>query len=223
MPPTVDHQSATDAGAVLPAETADDAVLQGARLAQAALDCLATGIVWLDRHGRVGYLNRTAAGYLTARDGLALCGGRLVIRGLAGDELRALLANMRGGAIRVPRLSGKGFYALIVSPAPMAAVSDVGGSGFLVSITCATAAPPVSLDCLCQLWSLTIAEARVACALVEGLSPAEIAERHKVCEATVRCQMRAIFEKTGTSRQAQLVRLVVTCCGVLSGPAWMDA
>lgn len=61
-----------------------------------------------------------------------------------------------------------------------------------------------------RIWGLTAAEARVAASLAAGLSPAEIAVRHGVSEATVRTQMRTIFEKTGTHRQGELIRLLTS-------------
>ncbi|HWC64065.1 MAG TPA: helix-turn-helix transcriptional regulator [Rhizomicrobium sp.] len=56
--------------------------------------------------------------------------------------------------------------------------------------------------------ALTPAESRVALALARGAKPADIAAAHGVTVSTVRSQLKAIFRKTGTCSQAQLVAWV---------------
>ncbi|WP_219218552.1 helix-turn-helix transcriptional regulator [Variovorax boronicumulans] len=56
-------------------------------------------------------------------------------------------------------------------------------------------------------YRLTQAERRLADALVDGLTLAEFAERHGISVHTVRTHLRNIFDKTGLSRQADLIRL----------------
>ena len=64
---------------------------------------------------------------------------------------------------------------------------------------------------------LTQSEAEVAAYLAQGFAPEEIANKKNISINTVRTQMKHVYKKTGTSRQAQLVSLV------LSGPAiWMN-
>lgn len=59
-----------------------------------------------------------------------------------------------------------------------------------------------------QLYGLTPAEARLAQALCQGHAPAQAAERLGIGVGTMRSQLKAIFAKTGTGRQADLVRLL---------------
>lgn len=58
---------------------------------------------------------------------------------------------------------------------------------------------------LMDYYSLTPAEYRVLAAMIEGLSPNEVAERLNLAIATVRTHIRRVLEKTGTSRQADLM------------------
>jgi DNA-binding CsgD family transcriptional regulator len=60
-----------------------------------------------------------------------------------------------------------------------------------------------------QLYRLTPAESRVAAAMALGQTVEEIAAANRVTEATLRSQLRSIFSKTGTRRQADLVRLAL--------------
>lgn len=57
---------------------------------------------------------------------------------------------------------------------------------------------------------LTIAEARLVSALVEGLTLAEYAHRAGVTRNTVRNQLASVFRKTDTNRQATLIATVVS-------------
>ena len=59
-----------------------------------------------------------------------------------------------------------------------------------------------------DLCALSAAEARLARALANGDSVEEYARDHDLRLPTVRSQLRAVFEKTGTQRQATLVRLI---------------
>lgn len=47
-------------------------------------------------------------------------------------------------------------------------------------------------------------------ALAEGKTLDRVAEERGVSRETVRFQLKAIYAKTGTSRQAELARLVLT-------------
>jgi DNA-binding CsgD family transcriptional regulator len=59
-----------------------------------------------------------------------------------------------------------------------------------------------------QVFGMTKAEARIANRLLCGESIQEIAEATRVSVGTVRSQMKALFVKTGTHRQAELVALL---------------
>ncbi|WP_052763982.1 helix-turn-helix transcriptional regulator [Microvirga massiliensis] len=59
-----------------------------------------------------------------------------------------------------------------------------------------------------QVFEMTKAEARIANRLLCGSSLQEIANDTGVSVSTVRAQMKALFAKTGTHRQAELVALL---------------
>ncbi|MEQ1743549.1 MAG: helix-turn-helix transcriptional regulator [Candidatus Nitrotoga sp.] len=59
-----------------------------------------------------------------------------------------------------------------------------------------------------QMYGMTLAEARVAIDLIKGMAPKEIAHEAGVAISTVRSQMKAIFSKTGASKQADLLRML---------------
>jgi DNA-binding CsgD family transcriptional regulator len=63
---------------------------------------------------------------------------------------------------------------------------------------------------LVELFGLTPAEAQLAVALLAGKRLARIAAERGVQLPTVRNQLRAVLAKTGTGRQAELVRLLAS-------------
>jgi len=65
--------------------------------------------------------------------------------------------------------------------------------------------PTLDADALSELFGLTATEARVALALTEGKSLGQIAKAFGVSRTTVAYHLRNIFQKTGVSRQTELV------------------
>jgi DNA-binding CsgD family transcriptional regulator len=66
---------------------------------------------------------------------------------------------------------------------------------------------PEQAQHLLQLaYRLTPAEARMAQLILDGHSPGQIAAILKLSIATVRTQLSSVLRKTGTQRQADLVR-----------------
>jgi DNA-binding CsgD family transcriptional regulator len=76
----------------------------------------------------------------------------------------------------------------------------------VITALSAGASPQAAL--IQALFDLTPAEARVAQAIAGGAQPAEIAKQQGVRIETVRTQMKGVFAKTGTARQAELALLL---------------
>jgi DNA-binding CsgD family transcriptional regulator len=66
-----------------------------------------------------------------------------------------------------------------------------------------------AISTLRALFHFTPTEARIAQALANGKSIAEIAATHRANLQTVRKQLKSIFAKTGTNRQAQCVAVIL--------------
>lgn len=66
----------------------------------------------------------------------------------------------------------------------------------------------VDPEILRHAFGLTPSESRVAVMLARGDALRDVASRRGVSLETVRSQLRAVFEKTGTRRQADLIRLL---------------
>jgi DNA-binding CsgD family transcriptional regulator/PAS domain-containing protein len=191
-----------------------------------ALDRLAQGVVLVSRTGRVLHLNRAAAATVEARDGITVDAGELRA-GRTGDTSalraaihRAASARERGspieGRLDIGRPSGRRSYEVLVTPV-VEKLFDAADDSPAVMVFVADperfVAPPE--DRLRTLFGLTRTEARVALALLESLDPAVVANRLDVRVSTIRSHLRQLFLKTNTTRQSDLVRLLLT----LSAPA----
>jgi DNA-binding CsgD family transcriptional regulator len=69
-------------------------------------------------------------------------------------------------------------------------------------------------------FGLTKAEARLALRLAEGSSLASAAQAFNVKLTTIRSQLQQVFAKTGTSRQTELVAMILSRGYGARGPLW---
>jgi DNA-binding CsgD family transcriptional regulator len=97
---------------------------------------------------------------------------------------------------------------LRILPIPGAARSPFLGARALITLTAVErrSGPPAAL--LVDAFGLTPAEARLASIIAEGLNPEHAAERLEISKATARNQLKAIFAKTATRRQSELVAML---------------
>ncbi len=194
----------------------------GEELAQ-FLDGSPHGLFLLDSEGRVRHVNRTGESLIGRRDALWLVGGRLrAATPAVGQQLQALIAaagsrdpdERGGGSIALPSPSGR--LPLSVTVAPVGAdrlALFKSGPSVIVCVTDLEAGVRLPAERLRDLFGLSRAESRVALALFEGASPREAAEQLDVSFYTVRAHIAQIFDKTGVSRQSEMVRLMLRSVG----------
>lgn len=185
------------------------------------LERSATGVLILDWCGKVLFANRAARAMAQQADSLLLKRERVeavspaldatLQRLIAGATRRAGRADAaRGGVMRLPRKSGQPDYAVAAAPlAGGTAWSEAGPVAFLL-VTDPDASPAETRAVVRQLFGLSAAETRVAERLMMGESPEQAAAMLNVKTSTARWHMASLYRKTGTSRQAQLVRLLLS-------------
>jgi DNA-binding CsgD family transcriptional regulator len=93
-------------------------------------------------------------------------------------------------------------------PIPGAARSPFLGARALLTFLDLEPKPAANVEMLSALFGLTPAEARLAALAATGLSPQQLAKALQVTESTARNQLKAVFAKTGTHRQSELVALI---------------
>jgi len=191
---------------------------QRSRLLGGLVDRLDLGVVLVDDHGRVLQANEAALAIARQRDGFVLGRGTFAaaerrqtaaLLGLVANVLRDGVA-AAGGALRLSRPSGRRPLEVLVVPLSSRQRETEGPPPVAaLFITDPEVEPRTAEDLLQQLYGLTPAEARLAVALLVGLSVDEAADRFTVTAATVRTQLRSVFAKTDTRRQSELVRTLL--------------
>ena len=188
-----------------------------------ALDRWATGVLLVDRDARVIAANQAAEEILREQDGLFLEKGTL--KATAARESAALHKLIRErvvigvstgeaqGTMLVERPSGKRALALFVAPCVRNDLFfDAAAAHALVFVSDPENSQPHH-EILQQLYGLTPAETNVAALVARGKTVKEIADETEVQENTIRIHLKRIFDKTGTKRQSELLK------AILSSPA----
>ena len=187
------------------------------------LDTTGLGIVQLDGRGRIVAANDRARDLLRTGDGVFDERGFLFARTPEDNaELQGLLARAlprfgdqgAGGSTMVKRSSALPPLVLQVTPVgrqetdfhlwPVAALVLVADPAGHTRIDPAVAEAALGL---------TGMESRVAVLLAEGMSVREVAAATDRGESTIRSHVKHMFAKHGLSRQAELVRLVLSLAG----------
>lgn len=192
------------------------------------LEPLPHGAVLLDALGRVMYANQAARTIAAAKDGIVFTrDGLAAATETANAPLRAAIQRaidplcrpraIRG--VRLPRPSGARPLAVAVCPLEDGAYPFLfGRPSVLVEIRDLASAGPVVDAWLAECLDLTAAEARVAGLLLAGHDTFAIASRLGISRGTVRRYLEQLTGKTGTHRQAELVRLLGQLAAMYRAP-----
>lgn len=193
---------------------------RGARQAASlrdAFDGLAAGLFLLDADGRVVHTNKAAAallgeGALSLRDGRMAPADRAARQALA-DAVTATAdrdaALQQGGTSLTLPGADRDYLAHLL---PLAAgTRHAAGEHF--GAVAAMFVHPLRPDLqptpeLARAFGLTPAEQRVLSAIANIGGVPETADTLGVAESTVKTHLQRLFDKTGTSRQADLVKLL---------------
>ena len=201
---------------------------QRERLALAeAVDRLPVGVLLLDEKRRVVIENQAARRIFEAEDGFRIDrGGPCAADARDNARLQEVIANSldfepgRELAARswatVSRPSGRREYAVAITPLvdePDAREgSDIRLALFVVD---PEAGRTASTEVLEGMYDLTHSEAELVRTLATGVSLEQAAQARGVSMNTARSHLKRAFAKTGTARQAELLRLVVAGVGAI--------
>ncbi|WP_043647210.1 helix-turn-helix transcriptional regulator [Caenispirillum salinarum] len=184
--------------------------------AESALEGLSVAVFLARQDGRITFMNRPAVVLRTTGDALKVDdAGRLTAADAqAARRLRKILCEVSAGAhdamaMRLPRPSGKPDMHLMAARPQAGADARLATPTVTIYVTDPSHPPALSLTRLRDLHGLTAAEARVVAALARGASIGETARDLGVADATARHHVKQAFAKTGTHRQADLVRLIL--------------
>jgi len=171
-----------------------------------AVDQLSVATIILDEQAKLLNTNAIAKAMLEQGDGIGLKGPHLHVNGRDTNSrlqaaLRAVISAQQKRetsvvrALSVPRSPGRSNLGLVIKPVPTSQWSEGQSS------PCAAVfvSDPDLHDSASQ---------HVLGELL-GLSLAEASETQNISQHTARAQLKSIFAKTGVSRQAELVRLIL--------------
>jgi DNA-binding CsgD family transcriptional regulator/PAS domain-containing protein len=184
------------------------------------IDGLSAGMVLVSAEGRIIHANTAAQAMLRTGDIMRVIGGRLVADDVqVGRTLREIFAAAGQGdaalgvkGIAVP-LTGKDGERYVAHALPLtsgarrrAGVAYTAAAALFVrKASVASSSPP---EVIGRLFKLTPTEVRVLLAIVEVGGVPEVAAALGVADTTVKTHLGRLFEKTGATRQADLVKLV---------------
>jgi len=195
-----------------------------ATTAESVLHALGYPVLVVDEVAEVRFCNAAADDWLCTNGQLATSSGVLyskearldgAIRGLVRRATRDCSGTRIAGTLRLPprgRARGEAArpYSMIALPLPSHSALAMKGERplALLLVVDVTAHAPLTSEALQTLFSLTPAEARLALSLAQGKLLEQGAAAANVSLNTAKTQLRAILEKTGVHRQADLIRLI---------------
>ena len=189
-----------------------------------AINRLHTGVLLLDRERGVVIQNETASKILAEEDGLRVDRSgpsahdakdnvrlqELVARAVTDDAVSPNTPNV----LRIKRPSGKQDYTLTVSAlldTPSGAAAHHAKA--VIFVVDPEADLSATAEVLEDLYDLTHSEAQIVRLIADGLTIEEAARRRGVSVNTARSHLKHAFAKTGTTRQSELLRLIIAGVG----------
>jgi DNA-binding CsgD family transcriptional regulator len=193
-------------------------------LDRTVLQRINVGVVALRKDGKVLFANDAAIRIGATSDGLTLTdNGLRAARTLDDEKLQQLIAKgleapagprTGGQGELISRPSGLKPYAVSVFPWDSPETIYFGKyAKVLVLIRDSSAIPNHSEAQIAKLIGLTPAEARLARKLLDGETLQTGAKKIGIAANTARTQLRSIFRKTDTRRQADLIRVLTLALG----------
>lgn len=181
------------------------------------------GLLYLDRRGRIIEANIRAQDLLRQGNGVRARGGYLhACRPNDNTKLQSMLAQALPqygcvatcGSLTLRRPAAQ--LPLTVHITPVTHRADFGANrvAVLVLLLAPKQRPHLDPTTVAKVLGLTPTESRIAAAIAQGQTVKDIANRTYRSQATVRGHLKQIHAKLSLSRQADLVRLVLTTAGL---------
>jgi DNA-binding CsgD family transcriptional regulator len=231
LPPRFHRQSFPTREPTLPTHAATRAFDATPSTLALSIETVEIAVLSLSADGVVLHATRSASRLLEAEDGLALQGRQL--KASCYGEHQRLAAMLREalplpalsptkwqdaplpspraneGAMLITRRAGKRPLQVIVMPVLRCERLAGSDCAVLVYLCDPEAVPASRSSALRRLYGLSPTECRLADHLAAGTELQAAAAHLRLTVQTARSHLKAIFRKTGTNRQATLVRLIL--------------
>lgn len=197
-----------------------------------ALDSLSEGVVLTDADAHVVFANRAAEATIARADGIGvdrigLCAATATqttaLRRLIAVSARPEEVAEPGGSLLLDRPSGRRSLSVIVAPMRREALWRLAAPPLaIVFIADPERDAEMPESRLRELYRVTPTEATVARLIAKGSGVKAAARVLGIAPSTARTHLHRVFEKTGTSRQAELAHLVNRIASVSSADIKAD-
>lgn len=183
------------------------------------LNCIPIGVLSLDPELYILKSNNVAKTFLHCGDGLHQYNGRLRASSafhtnMMMKALKRMTQATESGrntlpavVFQIPRISSDRELEVVFKAAPFTSSGESRYMAAIAFICDPNRNTSSAKERLASLYRLTPAEAQLSALLMQGKSLHEAAVALRVKKDTVRKQLQAIFSKTHTSRQGDLIRL----------------
>ncbi|MGH6736817.1 MAG: helix-turn-helix transcriptional regulator [Methyloceanibacter sp.] len=195
------------------------------------LDGMSAGMFLVDASGRIVHANAAAHAMLHEGSFIRAINGRLAAKDADADRtLKDVFAaagfddaHVGTSGISVPLLAAGG-EQLVAHALPLTSGMrrDTGNAYKAAAALFVHKAPleaPPPPEVIAKTYRLTPTELRVLLGIVEVGGGPEVAEALGVAESTIKTHLKRLYAKTGTNRQADLVKLVAKFSSPLVGGA----
>ena len=213
------------AGLVDAASSSDSASISGDGPESVVLDRLSTGVLVVTRKGGVIYMNQSAAEIIAAADGLSI-GHDQVLRASTSEET----GNLRDACLRLDGAPGNGDVVALSIERPsmreslkliLAPLENPDGNAegrLIVFVTDPGKKAFPSAEMIARFFSLTPTESQFAWKFICGQRTDEIAQAMGITISSARTYLKRVMEKTGTNRQVDLVKLLLSTPRIIARP-----
>ncbi len=189
---------------------------------EATLNALTSGVYLVDRLGRIIYMNRAAEHQVRASNAIRIANNRLAptdraARDAMSNALAEAIVNeaetpASGISLALPAGEGAGLVATML---PLGRGERCNLCGAFTAIAAIFVQDPVVVpafpgEAFAKLYGLTDGELRVLLAMAPGLGVKEATEVLGISDATARTHVQHIYDKTGTSKQTELMHLFMS-------------
>lgn len=180
---------------------------------RSCLDCMADGVLLLDDERRLVYATPSVQQILKRKNPPFAISPKFTLHASHHAARFAAFANGKNnetGPLSLLLESENGHEPLLITCFRLPKPSDMELQAIRYLITLRDPDRYVSQQwqVFIRQFTLTQAEGRLCRALADGLTINDYHEKWKITTSTARSQLRSVFDKTSTRRQADLLRLI---------------
>jgi DNA-binding CsgD family transcriptional regulator len=192
-----------------------------------AIDQLAFGVVILNERGHVIRVNETASRMMKESQLLRVVGNHLQAgepehESLVANAIKTMLVGSGTAASAMGSLKvsaekpDRSLYMLLKPIQESTPDLTSPPAGVAIFLSADKLQHNVSIEAFAKLYHISRAEMALVTELLDGASIIEASMTLGISENTARVQLRSVFTKTDTHRQADLMRLVLTSLAIIA-------